>query len=171
MRWYALRSKPNREEALWLQACARGFEVFYPRLQVKPTNPRCRTVRPYFPGYLFVRTKLEEVGQSVFSWMPYAQGLVSFGGDPAEVPEGLVQAIRKRVEEINAAGGEQLEQLAGIEPGDMVSILAGPFAGYKAIFDARVAGNERVRVFLKLLQVHQMKLELPGDQIQPIKRR
>ena len=165
MRWYVLRSKPNREEALWLEVDARGFQSFYPHMRVQPANPRSRKSRAYFPGYIFVRAQLAAVGQSIFTWLPYSQGLVSFDGEPAEVPEGLVQAIRRRVEEIEAAGGEQW---AGLEPGDLVMIQAGPFAGYKAVFDARVAGNERARVLLKLLQVQQMKLELPVGQIQRV---
>ncbi len=168
MRWYVLRSKPNREEALWNEVCARGFDGYYPYLRVKPVNPRSRKNRPYFPGYLFVRTRLADVGQSVFAWLPYSNGLVSFDGLPAEVPEGLVQGIRKRVEQIQLAGGEKLFE---IEKGETVLIQGGPFAGYKAIFDARLAGEERVRVLLKLLWVQQMKLDLPVDMIQRIKRR
>jgi transcription antitermination factor NusG len=168
MRWYVLRSKPNREEALWLETDARGHQTFYPRLIAKPVNPRARRVRPYFPGYLFVRARLAAVGQSEFTWLPHSQGLVSFGGEPAEVPETLVQAIRRKVDEINWGGGEQL---SGLMPGDTVQIQGGPFDGYKAIFDARVAGDERVRVLLSLLQVRQVKLELPVGQIQPINRR
>jgi hypothetical protein len=40
--------------------------------------------------------------------MPHAIGLVSFDGEPATVPDNLIQAIRKRVDEIAAAGGEFL---------------------------------------------------------------
>ncbi len=167
MHWYALRSKPNREEALWLQVVARGFQAFFPQIRVHPVNPRSRKIRAYFPGYLFVQVSLPDVGPTVFSRLPYSQGLVSFGGDPAEVPEGLVQAIRKRVEEINAAGGEQF---VAIRPGETVEIQDGPFAGYKAIFEARVAGEERVRVLLKLLRDHVMRVELPGSQIKRTKR-
>ena len=164
MRWYALRSKPNREQALWLEMDARGFQTFYPYVRVKPVNPRSRTVRPYFPGYLFVMARLADVGQSVFSWLPYSQGLVSFDGEPASVPEELVSAIRKRVEEINRAGGEQL---VGLRRGETVLIQSGPFAGSTAIFDACVAGEERVRVLLSILK-GQLKLELPSEQIQRI---
>ncbi len=166
MRWYVLRSKPNREQALWLEASGRGFQTYYPCLTIKPVNPRSRKIRPYFPGYLFVHTDLPSIGQSIFTWMPYSQGLVSFDTDPAEVPEGLVEAIRKRVDQINASGGEQM---VGLERGEAVVIEGGPFNGYRAIFDARVSGNERVRVLLKLLQ-EQIKLELPAAQIRPVKR-
>ena len=92
---------------------------------------------------------------------------MSFGGEPAKVPEELVQAIRKRLEEVQAAGGEKLAELQRRET---VMIQGGPFDGYQAIFDARIAGDERVRVLLKLLQVQQLKLELPVGQIQRIKR-
>lgn len=167
MPWYALRSKPNKEEPLWREASARGHETFYPRVRVPIINPRARTLRPHFPGYLFVRADLPRVGQSAFSWLPYSLGLVCFGGEPAEVPERLIEAIRRRVGEINVAGGEHL---VGLEQGDAVVVNGGPFAGYKAIFDARLSGDDRVRVLLQLLQVPQLKLELPAGQIQPLNR-
>ena len=168
MQWYVLRSKPNKEEALCDEVDARGIHVFYPLLRVKPANPRAGRIVPYFPGYLFVQAELAEVCGSAFSWMPHSQGLVAFGGEPAEVPDGLIQAIRRRTEQIEAGGGAQL---AGIKRGETVVIEGGPFAGYEAIFDAQVAGKERARVLLNFLQVQTMKLELPGEQIRRAKRR
>lgn len=163
LQWYALRSKPNKEEALWREAAARGHEVFYPQLRVQPKNPRARKIRPYFPGYLFVQLDLHQSGHSVFAWMPHSRGLVSFGAEPAPVPDGLIQAIRRRVDEINGAGGEHLH---GLKPGEAVVIQEGPFAGQEAIFDTRISGDERVRVLLKLLRGRQMPLELPSAQIE-----
>jgi transcriptional antiterminator RfaH len=168
MIWYALRSKPNKELTLWRELCARGLECFYPQLRVRPVNPRSRNVRPYFPGYLFLHADIERIGVSTFQWMPFSVGLVSFGGEPASVPDNLINAIRKRVDEINAAGGEQLE---GLKRGEVVVIQDGPFDGYEAIFDARLPGSDRVRVFLKLLEVRQMKLELPANQIQRLRQK
>jgi len=176
LRWYALRSKPNKEEALWREAAARGCDVFYPQIRVQPKNPRARKIRPYFPGYLFVQLDLHQSGYSTlrlrsgqaFAWMPHSRGLVSFGAEPASVPDGLIHAIRRRVEEINAADGEVLESLRHGEP---VIIQDGPFVGYEAIFDARLPGSERVRVLLKLLQNRQVPVDLPAGQIQRIKRR
>jgi transcription elongation factor/antiterminator RfaH len=146
--WFALRCKPRKEDVVWKQARDQGHEVFYPRLRVNPVNPRARKIKPYFPGYLFVRVDLENVGNSAFNWMPHAVGLVSFGGEPASVPENLIHAIRQRVEEISAAGGEVFD---GLKKGDRVRINVGPFEGYEAIFDARLPGTERVRVLLQFL--------------------
>jgi len=162
--WYALRSKPRKEDAVWKQVQNQGFEAFYPRLKVQPVNPRSRKIRPYFPGYLFVRADLPEVGLSTFQWMPHTLGLVSFGGEPAIVPDNLIHAIRKRVDEINAAGGEVFD---GLKPGEVVRISVGPFQGFEAIFDARLPGNVRVRVLLELLgSKRQVPLELDAGQIE-----
>jgi len=164
MNWYALRSKPRKEEVVWKQVRTQGYEAYFPRLRVNPVNPRSRKLRPYFPGYLFVNADLEEVGVSVFQWMPHSIGLVSFGGEPAAVPENLILTLRKRVEEISAAGGEVFD---GLHPGDVVRISDGPFRGYEAIFDTRLPGSERVRVLLELLgSQRRVPMELSAGQIQ-----
>lgn len=165
--WYALRSKPRKEEVVWRQTRDQGFDVFFPRIRVQPVNPRSKKVRPYFPGYLFVQADLDQVGLSTFQWMPHSVGLVSFGGEPAVVPENLIFAIRKRVEEIAAAGGEQFD---GLKQGEIVTIGYGPFEGYEAIFDARLPGSERVRVLLQLLS-NQRRIPVELDVAQILRKR
>lgn len=162
--WYALRSKPQKEDVLWRQVVNRGFEVFYPRMRVNPVNPRSRKVKPYFPGYMFVQVDIDQIGLSEFQWMPHALGLVCFGDEPSSVPEHLIHAIRRRVEEIAVAGGELFD---GLHIGDAVTIHEGPFAGYEAIFDARIPGSERVRVLLQLINSQrQVPVELQAGQIE-----
>lgn len=161
--WYALRSKARKEDIVWKQARDQGIEVFYPRLRVHPVNPRSKKIKPYFPGYMFVHVDLESLGLSTFQWMPHTVGLVSFGGESAIVPEHLIHAIKRRVEEIASAGGEIFD---GLKPGDVVRINYGPFEGYEAIFDARVPGTERVRVLLQLLNSRRVPVELDASRIQ-----
>jgi transcription antitermination factor NusG len=167
VQWHVLRSKPNKEMSLWRELVTRGFECFYPQLHVRPANPRSRKVRAYFPGYLFVQTDMEQMGTSTFRWMPFSSGFIAFDGVPATVPDNLIQAIRRHVDQINAA---RSTQLAGLKPGDAVMIEGGPFDGYEAIFDVRLPGTERVRVLLKLLQARQLKVDLPEAQIQRPRR-
>lgn len=163
MNWYALRSKPQKEDILFRQVKSHGIEVYYPRTRVQPVNPRSRKIKPYFPGYMFVQVDIDEIGLSTFQWMPHAVGLVCFGDEPAIVPDHLIYILKKRVSEIVAAGGELFD---GLKSGDTIIISDGPFAGYEAIFDARVPGNERVRVLLKLLNNQRIvPLELKTGQI------
>ena len=162
MHWYALRCKARKEDVVCKQLREREVEVFYPRLRVNPVNPRARKVRPYFPGYMFVRLDLSVLGMSAFQWMPHTLGLVSFGGEPALVPDNLIYAIRQRVEEIAAAGGEVFD---GLKHGDAVWIDYGPFEGYEAIFDTKLPGSERVRVMLTWLDSRQIPVELDAGVI------
>ncbi|MCL5999508.1 MAG: hypothetical protein M1546_26100 [Chloroflexi bacterium] len=162
--WYALRSKTNKEDVVWHHAQARGFETFYPRIRVRPVNPRARKVKPYFPGYLFVYADLVEVGTSVFDRMPDATGLVSFGGVPAAIDDVLIATLRRRVETLADGYGEMYPQL---KTGDPVTIESGPLAGYKAIFDMRLPGRDRVRVLLQMLSSRSVPVELGIAQIKP----
>lgn len=160
--WYALHSKPMKESLLSTQLCLHHVESYYPCLRVKPVNPRARKTRPYFPGYVFGRMDLEQIPSHTLLWLPGLAGIVSFDGIPSPVPEDLIAAIRRHVDEINAAGADPLESL---KPGETVVIRDGPFEGYEAILDARLPDNERVRVLLKLLQARQVGLELPEAQV------
>lgn len=162
-RWYALRSKPHKEDLLWEQLQIRKIETFNPRLRVQAVNPRARKIKPYFPGYVFVRVDLERKNLSSLQWLPGSVGLISFGGQPAWVPDDLIAAIRRRVDEVNEAGGEVTVDL---KPGDIVTIQEGPFSGYEAIFDTSLPGNERVKVLLKLLDRKRLPLEMPTEQVQ-----
>ena len=165
--WYVLHSKPHKEEMLVEQLEFRKIETFAPRIRVQVVNPRARQVRPYFPGYIFVRADLEDMGKSVLEYVPGSAGLIAFGGEPAFIPDGMIHAIRQRVEEINLAGGELFDML---KSGETVLVHSGPFAGYEAIFDARLPGKERVRVLLKMLKDRKMPIELPAGYIRPEKK-
>lgn len=165
--WYVLRSKPRKENVLHQQVLARKIEVFFPRVRVKPANPRAARIRPYFPGYMFIKADIEEVGISTFQWMPHSYGLVSFDGEPASIPDSLIAALRKNKHEIIEAS--KLKS-GGLATGTAVRITEGPFKGYQALFDARLSGDDRVRVLLQLLSDRQMPLELDVGQITPLNR-
>jgi transcriptional antiterminator RfaH len=157
--WYVLHSCPYKEEMLWHSLLSKGVEVFYPRVRVKPVNPRSRSILPYFPGYMFVQCDLEVVGKNFFEWMPGARGLVKFDGIPAILEDSFVAALRKRIGEIVEKKGE------GLKSGDVVTIQKGPFEGYEAIFDTRLSGSDRVRVLLLLLDQRSIAVELAGDSV------
>lgn len=160
--WYVLRTKPNKEDSVWQQVQARGFVAYYPRFRVQPINPRARKIKPYFPGYLFVRADLDALGLGTFQYMPYTHGLVCFGGEPARVPDALVQTLRKRVGDF-PEGYEEIE--SDFKHRDPVWIHDGIFAGYEAIFDARISGHDRVRVLLRMLNGQSVKVEMFAAQI------
>lgn len=160
--WYALQSKPNKEDALFEQLQMHGVEAFFPRIQVNPVNPRAKKIKAYFPGYMFVHTDLDQVGLSFFQWMPFARGMVTFDMEPATVPEALIHSLQRRLEMVNTQGRAEKSDF---QKGETVFIHNGPFAGYEAIFDLHLSGSERVRVLIKLLSQRQVPLDLYAGQI------
>ncbi len=166
IRWYVIQSKPQKENLLYEQLCLREIEAYYPRLRVKPVNPRSKRIRPYFPGYLFVHVDLEKIGLSGLQWMPGTSKLVTYGGEPAFMSDIIIQTIRRKVDEVNSTSGGTSQYL---KSGDIVLIHSGPFVGYHAIFDVRLPGYERVRVLLQLLQDRQVRVDLSEGQIELIK--
>jgi transcription elongation factor/antiterminator RfaH len=146
--WHVLHSKPCKENQLNAYLQSLGIETFYPTIRVKPANPRAAKIRPYFPRYLFAYVNLNVVGRSTLRWAPGATRLVQFGDYPATVPQTVIDRLRQRLSDIEAAGGLTPD---GLQRGDPVRIIDGPMAGYEAIFDVRLSGSERVQVLLEML--------------------
>ena len=164
--WYALQSKFQQEGLLWEQLSIRNIDAYYPRIAVHPVNPRAKKIKPYFPGYMFVNVDLDRVSGSTFQWMPGVARMVSFGNDFAPIPDHLMHAIRERVDAINASGRASVQDF---NPGDVVVLRSGAFAGYEAIFDSRLPGHDRVRVLLKLIENQQYRVVVPVGLISHVK--
>jgi transcription antitermination factor NusG len=160
--WYAFQSKTQKEGLLCEQLHLRQIETFFPCIRVRPVNPRARKTKPYFPGYVFGRVDLEKAGKSILDWIPGAIGIVNFGGEPASVSDHLIHILQQHLERINASTSEIAEKF---QQGDIVTIQGGPFAGYEAIFNARLPARDRVEVLLKMLQGSQIRVELSIEQI------
>ena len=165
MDWYALRVKPHKERTVFNRLQSERIDAYFPQVKVKPKNPRAAKKKPYFPGYLFVHVDLDKVGSNTFNWMPGTLGLVSFDGIPASVPANLIIELQQRLAQIEAAGGLEL---AGLEHGDRVRIIEGPFAGYEAIFDTHISGSDRVQVLLAFLSRHPQPLKIDVTEIKKI---
>lgn len=165
LRWYVMQSKPRKEAFLSERLRIQRIDVYLPSIRVKPVNPRARKEQPFFPGYLFVHVDLEEIPISEFRRISGSIGLVCYGGEPAHVGDALIREIQTQVEEITDSADRYVDRFRS---GDLVVIKDGPFATYKAMFDCRLSGQDRVRVLLELLQGQKMRLELSGRQLQAL---
>ena len=159
MHWYALHSKPRKEDFLWHQLSTNNVESYYPILKVRRAKTCKQKSSPYFPQYLFVHLDFENTSISELKWMPGVLCLVSFGGEPAQISDQLIKLLQQRIDIINAGNEEYLDNL---KPGDLVTIQDGPFRGYEAVFNSRITGSERVRCMLKMVQDRQILITLPS---------
>ena len=161
--WYVMHSKPRKEVLLRERLRIQRIEVYLPSIRIKPVNPRARKEQPFFPGYLFIHVDLEQISVSELRRIPGSTGILSFGGEPATIGDSLIRTMQMQVEDIKESNNRSVDRF---KSGDWVEINDGPFAKYKAMFDCRLSGEDRVRVLLELLQGQKMRLELSASQLQ-----
>jgi transcription antitermination factor NusG len=74
--------------------------------------------------------------------------IVAFDDWPVPLPDEVINLIRHKLDEINAAGGRPMHTF---RPGDSVRITGGPLQSMLAIFEGPTTPAERVRVLLTFL--------------------
>lgn len=147
-RWYALQTLPRKEAQVDAYLGTQGYETYYPTLRVTPVNPRAAKVQPFFPGYLFVRVDLAEVGINALRWLPGAVGVVRFDEQPAALADSIIERLRQHTDQ---QLGQPAAPAENWQKGDEVLVHTGPLRGCEGIFDTRLNGGERVQILLQLL--------------------
>lgn len=136
--WYVVRTKPRKEfqvESLFSQA---GFTVY---------NPKYRqdgTVKPFFPGYLFLKFKYPEQYQTVI----YTRGVQRVVGNdhgPISLEVEVIKCLKSREKngliELMKYGEEP-------QPGDEIMVMEGPLKGLRGLFFKNLSDQERVMILL-----------------------
>nr|MBC7244995.1 hypothetical protein [Chloroflexota bacterium] len=147
--WYAVHTKPHKEHAVQEFLLSRGIDTYLPLLKGgSPYNRRNQRGKPFFSCYLFACVNLNEISLSSLNWAPGVNRVVSFGGQPAVVPDVVVGWLRQRLAQIDA---RDYYQGLPLQPGDRLRVTKGPLKDLEAIFDRRLSSGERARVFIELL--------------------
>ena len=147
MYWYLVHTKPRQEKCALQNLELQGYQCYLPTLpSEKLRQGLIVTDEPLFPRYLFIRLGQ---GDSAKSWVPIrstrgVSRLVSFGGEPAKVNDGLIELLR--AQEASVQGDPKRL----FSPGERVCLSEGPFAGIEGIFQM-VHGEQRVMVLIELL--------------------
>jgi len=160
--WYCLRVLTHREHVAARNLQQRtGVKVFSPRIRVRRASRRgavAMVTEALFPGYVFARFRYPHEARRVAS-TPGVVGLVSFGGPPPTVADGVIDRLATEVQRAVEA-----PPAASFEEGAWVRIVAGCFRGSEGrVVDAGTA-SARVCVLLDLLG-HQIQVSVPGDQL------
>jgi len=160
LRWYAIRTKVNREKDVEKRLSDLRVEVFLPWMRARRRiGSRFHWVlAPLFPGYVFCRLDMVVSGKAA-RYSPGVKDFLTFGSRVADVGENIIQALRER-----CPGGVAEIDPVNAKAGDIVRINEGPFAGLEAIFEQKLKGSERVAVLLDILG-RQTRIVLPSETI------
>ena len=147
--WYAVHTKPHREQTVTQFFSSRGIETYLPTLtESSKASPRQGQDRPFFSCYLFAHLDLSTVALSSVNWSPGVNRVVSFGGQPAIVPDGVLDWLQQRLARIDS---RDYHRGLPLHPGDRLRVTKGPLKGMEAIFDQRLSSADRARVFVEIL--------------------
>jgi transcription elongation factor/antiterminator RfaH len=146
-RWYLVHTLPHSERRAVLHLGAQGFRTHFPTIEKTIRHARqLRTIRaPLFPRYLFLTLDLgRDRWLSVWGTVGVSS-LFTCEGRPVPVPAGIVETLIENSDEANLA-----LFASGLETGQSVRILSGPFANFVGTLE-RLDAAGRVRVLLDMM--------------------
>jgi transcriptional antiterminator RfaH len=140
--WYVVQTKRGQECRARDHLQRQGFRCVLPLVQVERIHRRTRVwaVEPLFARYLFIELGNAAANWSVLRSTRGVSQLVSFGGLPAKLPPGCIDAFQRQATEPKRL----------FERGQRVSVTRGPFAGVEGIYQMP-DGESRAMVLLELL--------------------
>src|SRR5262245_11172225 len=153
--WYAIYSKPQKEEEAHLHLQQKGVEVFLPKLLLPSNQKHRRRVVPIFPSYLFARINVHSEEYGYVIWSPGVKRLISFNGVPAPIDDAVVDFL---IKEGNAGG--VIPARSNLQIGQEFRINSGAFDGLVGIIQQPPNAKGRVKVLLSFLN-RETKVEIP----------
>lgn len=158
--WFALYTTPRHEKRVAEHLDQREIEHYLPLYHCRrkwKDGSRVTLKLPLFPGYLFVRIARSERVRVLE--VPGARSLVmGTGGNPAELPDPTIQALRSGLSEC------EVEPYSPLTVGQRARICSGAFAGFEGVV---VRQNNGCRVVLTLKEIMQsFTIDLRIDEIE-----
>ncbi len=148
-RWYAVHCKPRQEAVAEENLRRQGFHVYLPRIRIarRRRGQWIDAIEALFPRYAFIRVDpLRRSTATVRSTIGVVC-LVRFGGQPAVVPDAIMEALARRED---AASGLHQDNRTLFCAGERVKLVDGPLTGLEGVFTQQ-DGEKRVIVLLELL--------------------
>jgi len=160
-RWYAVYTYPRHEKKVLDQLVLRKIESFLPYYRaLHKWRNGCRVeVRlPLFPGYLFVRIRLQDRVRVL--QVPGLLSLIGFGASPVPLATEEIQRLKTMIETMKS------EPHPFLKMGDRVRVKSGCLAGFEGIF-IRKANGFRFVLNVDLIK-QAASIEMSAEEVEPI---
>ena len=147
--WFAAQLKPNGMAKAREHLKRQAFQVFAPEIKASTTKSgkRIDTRKPLFPGYIFVSFDPDDQAWTAINNTRGVLRLVSSSGHyPTALPSEFMAGLMARC---NADG--LLLPPSGLEEGDTIRVLSGPFADHVSRIEA-INDSERISILIELME-------------------
>ncbi len=115
-----------------------------------------------YPGYIFIKTELDNRVRSTVRGVPRVLGFINTGGEPVVVPESEIIAMKERLKK----GVPKVSKFK-FEKDERVKIKEGPFIGFEGIISEIDGEREKIIVLVNIFD-RQTPVELEFDQIEKV---
>jgi transcriptional antiterminator RfaH len=152
--WYAVYSKPQKEELAKFHLRLKSVETFFPRLLLPKFARKRKRIVPLFPNYLFVHINLRREYYTVL-WTPGVKRFVSYNDIPARLDDSIAEYMMRQAdsEGIVTARPE-------LKVGQEIRVCGGSFDGLMGMLVEAPDAKGRIKVLMKLLN-RETNVELP----------
>lgn len=146
LNWYALYTKPRKEQKVAQQLEELGFVVYLPlKVEVKQWSDRKKKViSPLFSSYVFIQ--IEESKRSDVFVIDGVLNYVFWLGKPAVIRNNEIELMRHEIEKPNRE--VFVERLT---PGEQIKLKEGVFKGQEAFVE--YISNQKAHLFLPHLGI------------------
>jgi len=157
LRWFVINTKPKKETTVERLFQEGGIAVYNPKYREE------KRIRPFFPGYEFVRFSHPEQ----YKLVKYTRGVKRIvGNDAGPIPVGdeVIDGVRAR-----EVGGLIELSKHGIEPeiGDEIEVAEGTFRGLRGIFTKGMSDQDRVLILLNYVS-YQAQLVIEKSKLKKV---
>jgi len=146
--WYAVYTKPKKEDSVAFSLQNIGIEVLNPKIKFRKfkRNRLTDVIEPLFPCYLFANFDKDKYAHLI----TYTRGVRYVVGkkNPLVVQDEVVNVIKDGIEDNNII----VIKPSTFKNGDKVLIKDGPFKDFYGIFEKEIKGHERVMILLETIQ-------------------
>ena len=157
LNWYALYTKPRKEQKVAQQLEQLGFTIYLPlKTETRQWSDRKKKViSPMFSSYVFIQIE-DSKRQEVFI-IDGVLNYVFWLGMPAVIRDDEMELMRREIDQPNSE-----ISVESIQPGDKILLKQGVFKGQSAVVD--FATNQKVRLVLPSMGI---KLVISSTQPPP----
>lgn len=162
--WYAVYAQVRHESKVYSRLIAKSFECLFPQIErwSRRRDRRKKIHVPIFPGYLFVRTIIDNYQQVKILQTPGVVNLVRNKDGPLPVPDSQISSLQTLL-----GSDSVLTSHPYLEEGMRVRIANGPLYGCQGILVRR--RNEKARLVVAIDIIQQaVSVELSEEDVEPI---
>ncbi len=158
--WYIARIKVQKETALQTFLSIYGIGAFSPKIIY--LGQKGGTPKPLFPTYMFCDVDRESSLWPIVRWAPGISYFLPRDGDPAQIPQALIDFLRQRTTQWNDSSN-----LSHLRQGDKVVVTGGPFVSLEGVFQSYIPSKDRCRILLDVVG-RLTRVELPGSEVEEV---